>query len=1039
MVGSFQPQQSDRPLSAITQAIHWRCSAIVPVMVLTFAVVACPAIANPVSPDGSLSTQVVQPEANRWTIEGGDRAGSNLFHSFQEFSIPTGGSVYFNNAADVANIFSRVTGGERSAIDGLLSANGGANLFLLNPSGILFGPNARLNLGGSFFASTADRLVFADGLSFGVNDPAGRPLLSMTVPVGLQYGAAPGPIRVEARSSDPKAPAGLQVQPGQAIGLFGGAIELDGGVLTAPRGRLQLFANSPEASISLEDPSSSAPSLIPNASNATPDAIAQPDILLSNRAILNVQSTDQGGTVQLSGRNITLTSSSQVFAGVIPVTPINSSASTLPTINPGVSATLPISGDITARATDTILLDGGLTFFSNAVDPGATGNAGNTTLQARVIQLSNGGRVYTGTEGLGNAGNLSITADDLTVVGASQNPFLYSSVLNLVEESGLGNGGRIDIQVKSIHLADGGSIRATTAGQGNSGRITIRATGDILIERVDTRVGDFDRESSGIYSRSTEDSTGNGGTIDLQARSLTLRDGGFITATTRGSGNAGSLLINIRDGITISGVSQLDETIVFSDTEKLVFQQSSGLYSSASRTSKGQGGSIQVNASSLSVINGGLIITRTDGQGNAGNIQIRVPGSVIIDGTGPDLSSSAIVSSSETGSRGRGGSIQVEAQSITVADGAVINTQTLTNQEAGSIVLESDRLSFLNGGQAIATTQGAGRAGDITITADQVLVEGRDPKFEARQELFDNNIVGRNLGPFSGIFVGADDESTGEGGSLDLRARVMVLQPGTTLAVGSSGSGAAGRMRLVVDQLRLNNGHLSAETRSGAFGSIQIDSQGIELRERSLISTNAQGAATGGNIVINTDTLAALENSDISANSVSSFGGRVNLRAQGVFGTAFRNAPTNRSDITASSARGPEFSGTVQLDVLNPDPAQGAIALPSDVGVPPEPNQTCGPVDRPEQIGFFRLGRAGRQPTPMESAEIEGTDFWADLRPIAPSTTTAAPLRPIAAAPVEATGWQTTEDGRLVLVATGAAPVALGQPIEGRGCWPKGE
>jgi filamentous hemagglutinin family protein len=1018
-------------------------------MVLTFAVVACPAIANPVSPDGSLSTQVVQPEANRWTIEGGDRAGSNLFHSFQEFSIPTGGGVHFNNAADVVNIFSRVTGGERSTIDGLLSANGGANLFLLNPAGILFGPNARLNLGGSFFASTADRLVFADGLSFGVDAAAGRPLLSMSVPAGLQYGSAPGPIRVEARSLDPTAttPTGLQVQPGQAIGLFGGAIELDGGVLTAPRGRLQLIASNPDSTLTFNPFNASVATVQTSNSSAINGhqaAIQPSSILLANKALLEVRDPVQGGTVQLDGHNITLTSGSKVFAGVIPSASENSSKANATNPDLAVLATLPTSGDIIARATDTITLDGGLTFFSNGVDPGATGNAGNSTLNARLIQLSNGARVYTGTEGSGNAGNLSLTADRLTVTGASQKPYLFSGLLNLAETSGLGNGGRIDIQVNSIYMTDGGSIRANTSGQGNAGRITIRATGDILIERVDTRPEiEVDRDPSGIYSRSTENSTGNGGTIDLQARSLTLRDGGFINANTLGSGNAGSLLINVSEDINISGVGQLEETLVFSETEKLVFQQSSGLYSSVSRTGTGEGGNIQVNTNSLSVLEGGLIITRTNGRGNAGNIRIRVPGPVIVDGAGPDLSASAILSSAERGSRGRGGTIRVEAQSLTVSNGAVINTQTFSNRDAGSIVLEADRLSFLNGGQAIATTQSAGRAGDITIQANEVVVAGLDPLFAERQKLFensvDNNIIGQNLGSFSGVFVGADVESTGEGGSLDVQARSLTLQPGTTLAVGSSGSGAAGRMRLVVDQLQMNNGHLSAETRSGAFGGIQIDSQGIELRERSLISTNAQGAATGGNIVINTDTLAALENSDISANSVSSFGGRVNLRAQGVFGTAFRNAPTDRSDITASSARGPEFSGTVQLDVLNPDPAQGAIALPSDVGVPPEPNQTCGPVDRPEQIGFFPLGRAGRQPTPVESAEFDPGGFWADLRPITPSTTTTAPRPPIAVAPVEATGWQTADDGRLVLVATGAAPITVGQPIEGRGCWPMGE
>ncbi|MDP8935049.1 MAG: filamentous hemagglutinin N-terminal domain-containing protein, partial [Cyanobacteriota bacterium] len=271
-------------------------------------------------PDATLPlNSTVTPDGNTFAIEGGTEADRNLFHSFREFSVPTSGKAFFNNADTIQNIFTRVTGGSISNIDGLIEANGKANLFLLNPNGIIFGPNASLNIGGSFLGTTANSINFADGTSFSATNPQANPLLTISIPTSLQFGSNPGQIvnqsvavsAFEDSGQGNEQPVGLKVSPGQILALVGGDVVLPGGFLTAPGGRIELGSVGANSLVSLTFNDSGFALGYAGVQNFQ-------DIQLSQGAAVNASDIDAsgegGGTIQVQGRRVVLTEDSGIIS-----------------------------------------------------------------------------------------------------------------------------------------------------------------------------------------------------------------------------------------------------------------------------------------------------------------------------------------------------------------------------------------------------------------------------------------------------------------------------------------------------------------------------------------------------------------------------------------------------------------------------------------------------------------------------------------------------------------------------------------------------
>lgn len=891
-----------------------------------------------VIPDQTLpDNTIVTPEGNIFRVEGGTQAGGNLFHSFQDFSIQTGSGVFFNNAVNIQNIISRVTGGNLSLIDGLIQANGTANLFLLNPSGILFGPNAQLNIGGSFVSSTANSLIFNDGQVFSAINPQNPPLLSVNVPIGLQFGSSPSAITNRSQAigigldSNP-APTGLQVQPGQNITLVGGNINLEGGNLTAFGGQVELgtVRNG----------------IWELGSGTSITSAASGNILLSENSQVTTSGLS-GGAINLQSGNITLTGGSGLSANTL--------------------------GDF---------------------------DGSGINLQAFEVNIQNQAFLSASTfVGTGAAGGITINADKVTITGTT--PFqLVSQLLALGDPE----------QAESISfdpLKPPDGLYSLSGGAGDAGDVTINANQLIV------------RDGAGILT--TALGTGKGGNITLNVQSAELSNGSLLVTGTVGAGDAGDLNINANQLRVITGTS-------LSTTPN-------------SSTEAGQGGNATINADFVefsgtpagAMVPAG-IFTATLGLGDAGDLTINARQLRVADG--------AQVSSSASGA-GKGGNLTVNATDIELTGispdgrfitGLLTSSSLLTVQgqqgtaPAGDLNVNTRRLVVRDGSQISAATGGEGAAGNLTINAaESIQVIGVTTNADPTVESVSFGVVGDGIIPSA---IESNTSGEGNAGNLNITTNRLTIRDGAEVGVRGTRQGSAGNLNITTQAIILDNeGAISGATASGGQGNVTLQTQALELRRGSRITTNS-GTANGGNITIETQTLVAIENSDITANAQQGMGGRVSINAQGVFGTEFRQQTTPKSDITATSELGAEFSGAVEINRPETDANSALADLPTTI-VDPSTLVVSGCASFADSE-FIITGRGGLPPSPSDSLSSDAVVVdWIDavIRPdLNPKSATDNPQHSLRNTPsttqqtplIEAQGWIVRPNGIVELVAVPA-------------------
>lgn len=728
-----------------------------------------------IAADRSVNTIVNTSNGRDFTIETGSQSGGNLFHSFQSFSVPSGGSVLFNNAASVQHIFSRVTGTEVSRIDGLIRANGSANLFLLNPNGIIFGANAALNIGGSFIGSTASALRFADGNIFSAAANEAPPLLTISAPVGLQLSSSGGDIQVQGNGNnltfdaasfaiDRNArPSGLQVPAGQTLALVGGNIALNGGNLTAEAGRIELGSGQ-----------SGFVRLIPLGVGWQLGYGAVENfqnIQIAGAASIDVSGPPNGlpsGSVQMRGQNIAIQGGSVVLG-----------------INEGPRD----GGTLQLEAQQQINISGVASNRSSALPSGvyaeagrsARGRGGNIFLSAPLVRLFARGYSSATTVGAGDGGNLSIQAIEVEVTGRSQRQ--SSSILAATGPTATGKGGSLNINATRLRVTDGAQIGASTFGRGAAGSINLQAD-EVAV------IGTGERVASLISTGANRRSTGPGGNLNITAKKLSILDGGNIIADTFSSGQGGNLIVTANE-VLVQGVSE----------ESL---SRSGLSTAVARDGTGPGGNLTLTANRLRIAEGGAVSVETRGTGNSGELTIR----------------------SQT--------IEVIGQSNPNRPQSNISALSLGRGNAGSLDLTTDRLNLRNAGEINVSSQGRGTAGDVNITATQISLNN-SAKILARTGVGDRGNIRLNsdavtLQRTSTIATSATGSATG--GNIILNTDAVVLTGGSDI-VARAVLGQGGSINITTQGLfQTSNTRIDASSELGIDGTVQVNTPDTDLRQQ---------------------------------------------------------------------------------------------------------------------------------------------------------------------------------------------------------------
>lgn len=600
--------------------MHRLAATVLVVSLLLFFPYRIPATQGQSAPitSSGLNTVVTQ-NANTFNITGGTRPGgvTNLFHSFGNFSVPNTNIANFLNSGSVdiagnvlgsglptSNILGRVTGGNPSSIFGTIQTNGvggfgNANLFLMNPAGVIFGPTATLNVGGMAVFTTADYLKLTDGKLFHATTNSAADALLSTAPVAAFgfLGSNPGAITLQGSQ--------LTVADGTGISLVGGNITIQrgtledgttmqGALLIAPGGHIQLASvSSPgEIVVGIFDQA-------PNVNGQSFGALGT--IQISQESVINTTGPG-GGTIRIRGGQFRLDHSTIAANGTGP--------------GPVTTGVETIGSGIDIQASQSALIENGSMIYTSV--------GGADIFPSTLL---------TTTRGEAHSADLNITAHDILLTGGSTIS---------TETFHNGDAGTLNIRTNTLQLFNGGKITSNSRFNpflfpGEPSEIPLGAGGTIAVQGLTSPAQSvlIDGQGSGIFTNT--EGTGAGGNMLITANSLTLQNGGTISTASSGtalSAIGGTITLNALDHVAMSdsvitarstGLTDAGD-IVINAGRQLVLQNSSIL----ADASQAGGGNITIQAVELLRAENSTIGTLVLGSaGGSGNITID-PNSVVL-------------------------------------------------------------------------------------------------------------------------------------------------------------------------------------------------------------------------------------------------------------------------------------------------------------------------------------------------------------------------------------------------------------------------